>query len=65
MVVFGPLIHIKNNNLPRGVRKVETQLKHEDFNALKLTLPKYERQSLLDSLRNSVAFYRKFENLDI
>ncbi|WP_286862331.1 MULTISPECIES: hypothetical protein [Sphingobacterium] len=27
MAVFGPLLHIKNNNLPRGVRKVETTLR--------------------------------------
>ena len=59
MVVLGPLLHIKSGNLPRGVRKVETQLKEEDFNALKLTLPVYERKSLIVSLRNSVVIYRK------
>jgi len=59
MVVFGPLLHIKNNNLPRGVRKVETELKEEDLNNLKLTIPEYNRQSLLDSLRNAVSLYRQ------
>ena len=58
-VVLGPLLHIKNDNLPRGVRKVETQLHDEDFNKLKLTIPVYERQSLLDSLLNSVSLYRQ------
>ena len=58
-VVLGPLLHIKNNNLPRGVRKVETQLQDEDFKNLKLTIPFYERQSLLYSLHNSVALYRQ------
>ena len=58
MVVFGPLLHIKNGNLPRGVRKVETELEAEDFKKLELTMPCYERQSLLDSLRNSVSLYR-------
>lgn len=57
MVVFGPLLHIKNNNLPRGVRKVETDLTDEDLNKLKLTIPNYNRQSLLDSLRNAVSLY--------
>lgn len=57
MVVFGPLLHIKNNNLPRGVRKVETDLTDEDLNKLKLTIPDYNRQSLLDSLRNAVSLY--------
>jgi len=58
-VVFGPLLHIKNGNLPRGVRKVETQLEDKDFNNLKSTIPVYERQSLLNSLRNSVSLYRQ------
>jgi predicted nucleotidyltransferase len=59
MVVFGPLLHIKNDNLPRGVRKVEKDLKSEDLVKLKLTIPTYERQSLLDSLRNAVTLYRQ------
>jgi predicted nucleotidyltransferase len=59
MVVFGPLLHIKNDNLPRGVRKVETELKSEDLVKLKLTIPIYDRQSLLDSLRSAVSLYRQ------
>ena len=59
MVVLGPLLHIKNGNLPRGVRKVETDLEREDFEKLKLTLPTYDRQSLLESLRNAVSLYRQ------
>ena len=59
MVVFGPLLHIKNDNLPRGVRKVETELESEDLAKLKLTIPTYDRQSLLDSLRNAVSLYRQ------
>ncbi|RXF70615.1 nucleotidyltransferase domain-containing protein [Arcticibacter tournemirensis] len=59
MVVLGPLLHIKNGNLPRGVRKVETELSESDFNDLKITIPTYTRKSLLVSLRNSVSLYRK------
>lgn len=59
MVVFGPLLHIKNNNLPRGVRKVETDLEREDLAKLKLTIPTYDRKSLLASLRNAVSLYRE------
>lgn len=59
MVVFGPLLHIKNNNLPRGVRKVEKDLIPEDLDQLKLTIPTYNRQSLLDSLRNAVSLYKE------
>ncbi len=57
MVVFGPLLHIQNNNLPRGVRKVETDLSFEDFAQLKETIPTYDRESLLESLKNGVKLY--------
>ena len=59
MVVFGPLLHIKNGNLPRGVRKVETNLESSDLDKLKLTIPTYYRYSLLYSLRNAVSLYRQ------
>lgn len=59
MVVFGPLLHIKNDNLPRGLRKVETDLDNKDLAKLKLTIPTYNRQSLLKSLRNAVSLYRE------
>lgn len=70
MVVFGPLLHIKNDNLPRGVRKVETDLAPDDLEKLKLTIPAYDRQSLLDSLRSAVLLYRElrvelFENVSL
>ncbi|PJJ67381.1 hypothetical protein [Chryseobacterium geocarposphaerae] len=57
-IVFGPLLHIKNGNLPRGVRKMETTLETSDFEKLKLTIPGYERQSLLQSLRDGVLLYK-------
>jgi predicted nucleotidyltransferase len=59
MVVFGPLLHIKNNNLPRGVRKVESQLPLDDFTKLKATLPTYSKAALLDSLQYSIDLYRQ------
>jgi len=59
MVVFGPLLHIKNKNLPRGVRKVEMDLESEDLARLKSTLSTYHRKSLLDSLKNAVLLYRQ------
>lgn len=58
MVMLGPLAHIKNGNLPRGVRKVETQLNEKDLHQLLKTLPKYSRESLLESLQSAVVFYR-------
>lgn len=59
MVVFGPLLHIRNNNLPRGVRKVETQLIKADFERLKTTIPTYSKISLLESLQNAVTLYQQ------
>lgn len=56
--VLGPLLHIKNNNLPRGVRKVETDLDRDDLARLKLTIPAYNKRSLLNSLRNTVLLYK-------
>lgn len=58
MTVFGPLLHIKNGNQPRGVRKVETELEAVDFENLKSTLPEYSRESTLEALKNSISLYR-------
>jgi predicted nucleotidyltransferase len=59
MVVLGPLLHIKNNNLPRGVRKIETQISKTDFEEIKSTIPNYTKTSLLESLRNAVLLYQQ------
>ncbi len=56
-VVLGPLMHIKNSQQPRGVRKAE-QLPAADFDALKATLPAYSRASLLQALKQTVAVYQ-------
>jgi predicted nucleotidyltransferase len=58
MVVFGPLLHIKNNNLPRGVRKVETTLSPLDFESLEGTLCANNKESLLRSVENAINLYR-------
>jgi hypothetical protein len=63
MTVFGSLLHIKNGKLPRRVRKVETDLGNTDLESLKLTVPFYDRQSLLGSLRNAVFLYRQLRNI--
>ncbi|MDR2083846.1 MAG: hypothetical protein LBP67_02480 [Bacteroidales bacterium] len=57
--VFGPLLHIKNGKLPRGVRRVETDLENEDLNLLINTIPEYNRKSLLERLQNSISLYKK------
>lgn len=57
MVVFGPLLHIKNNNLPRGVRKVETTLSIPDFKSLSGTLSSNNKESLLIAVYHAVELY--------
>lgn len=57
MVVFGPLLHIKNNNLPRGVRRVETSLDPLDFESLQGTLCANNKESLLQSVENAINLY--------
>lgn len=63
MVVFGPLLHIKNGNQPRGVRKVETMLDKDDFQRIRSTVPAYEKHSVLEALRNSVELYRSLRSV--
>lgn len=62
MVVFGPLLHIKNGNLPRGVRKVETLLSAGDLQLIHSTLPAYSKEALFNSLHHSVALYRQLRD---
>jgi len=58
MSVFGPLLHIKNNNLPRSVRRVETTLAFSDFKSLQNTLATNSKASLLHAIQNSITLYQ-------
>jgi hypothetical protein len=58
-IVFGPLLHIRNGKLPKGVRKVESQLPEQDFNQLVGTIPTYSRSSLLSRLQYSIKLYQQ------
>lgn len=59
MTVLGPLLQIRNGKLPRGVRKVETELEPDDLNLLTATIPQYNRASLLTALHHAVSLYRQ------
>ncbi|GAB3756069.1 nucleotidyltransferase domain-containing protein [Spirosoma pomorum] len=59
-VVIGPLTHLKNGNLPRGVRRVETTVLADDLTNLKKTVATPDRNSLLNSL---VEVMRLYEDL--
>ncbi|MCB0689360.1 MAG: hypothetical protein KDC53_22635, partial [Saprospiraceae bacterium] len=62
MVVFGPLLNIKNDKLPRGVRKAEFDLDTDDLNALLLTIPDYNLSSLFQTLHQTVNLYRNIRS---
>ncbi|MBL8016993.1 MAG: aminoglycoside 6-adenylyltransferase, partial [Ignavibacteria bacterium] len=61
-IVLGPLLHMKSNSDPRGVRKLEFISSTEDIERLKATLPAYDKESLLSSLKASIALYRKLRS---
>ncbi|WP_207434044.1 aminoglycoside 6-adenylyltransferase [Sabulibacter ruber] len=59
MTVFGPLLHLKNGNLPRGVRKVETMLAPEDLARLQATVcTDLNKAALMEALENAIALYQ-------
>jgi hypothetical protein len=58
MLIFGPLLHIKNGNLPKGVRKVEMLLANNDLTCLKNTIAAYDKQSLIRAIESSISLYQ-------
>lgn len=58
MMVLGPLLHIKNGNLPRGVRKIEMNVDPGDLHKLKQTAAAYEQHSIIKALEACIALYR-------
>ncbi|MFN8347611.1 MAG: nucleotidyltransferase domain-containing protein [Spirosomataceae bacterium] len=63
MTVLGPLLHIKNGNQPRGVRKVETKLTGDDLHLLTQTTAALEKQALVTALWKSMSLYEMTRNL--
>lgn len=63
MVVLGPLLHIKNGNQPRGVRKVETKLPTADFEALSATIGSLNKQSLITALKKAIDIYEQTRSI--
>ncbi|MBS1513321.1 MAG: nucleotidyltransferase domain-containing protein [Bacteroidetes bacterium] len=60
--VLAPLLHIKNRNQPRGLRKVETKLAPGDLENLKITIAQYNAQSIIDVLENIITIYRELRD---
>ncbi|QGY42239.1 nucleotidyltransferase domain-containing protein [Maribellus comscasis] len=59
MNVISPLLQIKNNQLPKGMRKVEFNFEKADFNNLKKTVPEYEISSIIRSLEKEIELYNE------
>jgi hypothetical protein len=57
-VVLGPLLLIKNEKLPRGVRKLESQLDPKELETLKQTIATHNLSLLFHALKNCVDLYR-------
>lgn len=58
-VVISPLLQVKNNRLPRGLRKVEFNVSKQDLHKLAETLPEYTTESIFASLDNAIQLYQE------
>ncbi|MCF2497154.1 oxalate:formate antiporter [Dyadobacter chenhuakuii] len=56
--VLGPLALISNNELPKGVRKIEFLLPEQDLTFMKNTMAEHNAESCLNALQNTVRYYR-------
>ncbi|MEI1277929.1 aminoglycoside 6-adenylyltransferase [Leptospira venezuelensis] len=57
--VLGPLLHLKNKSLPRGVRKLEFIIDPIDLEKLRSTIPSYDFKSIKESILNAVNLYQE------
>jgi len=57
--VLAPMLQMKKNNLPRGLRKLEMELPSDDLENLKQTVPVYNRNSIEQALIASIEMYKR------
>lgn len=58
MTAISPLLQVKNKKLPRGLRRVETELSPADLENLKITIPQYNKESIVRALDNMISIYK-------
>jgi hypothetical protein len=58
MTVLSPLMQVKNKKLPRGLRRVETELNLSDMENLKITIAQYNKASIIKALDNTISIYK-------
>ncbi|QJD79219.1 nucleotidyltransferase domain-containing protein [Spirosoma rhododendri] len=61
--VIGPLIQLKNGQLPNGVRRIEMTATADDLENLRQTVATPTYISLVDSLKASIRLYTDLRNL--
>ncbi|MBK7104562.1 MAG: aminoglycoside 6-adenylyltransferase [Ignavibacteriae bacterium] len=60
--VIAQLLQIKNNSLPKGLRKAEKFFTTDDMGKLKLTISDYDKSSLIKSLEQIIFLYQDLRN---
>ncbi|AKD55985.1 aminoglycoside 6-adenylyltransferase [Spirosoma radiotolerans] len=61
-MVLGPLLHLKNGGLPRGVRRAETAFNAVDVDRLRKTIATPDREALLSSLTEAMHLYEELRD---
>ena len=60
--VLGPMMHLKNGNLPRGVRRIETSVDLNDLAQLTKTVALPDRNVLLNSTEAAMRLYESLRD---
>ncbi len=55
--VLGPMLHLQNGNLPKGVRRIETSVRIDELAKLYQTIGAPNRNALIDSLEAATRLY--------
>jgi hypothetical protein len=61
--VIGPLYHLKYNSNPRGVRKLEFILNHDDLDKIKKTISAYSFISIKNSIYETIKIYKELREI--
>jgi len=56
--VLAQLLHIKNKNQPRALRKIERKFSSDELAALKLTIAEHDAASVISALENTILMYQ-------
>ena len=60
--VLGPMIHLKNGNEPRGVRRIETSVDPNDLVQLTKTIASLDRNALVASTESAMRLYESLRD---